>query len=158
MPNLMSFHKPFLTLDDLPVSVGLNNWTIFPYIDPIMILGVPHISQSQSFYLQSYFSFHDSTINNEAHWTNFFHKGTYSLKILHAKSETSGILSIKMDDLVLGTPDWYSEGWSLFEKTIYSDLKLSKSNHTLKMKITDKNASSVAYNMYVSCFTFRRTA
>jgi len=158
MPNLMSFHKPFLTLDDLPDSVGLDNWTIFPYVNPTFILGVGELTRSDYYYLQSYLKFETSTINNEVHWTYFFHKGVYDLTIIHATNTYSGILTIKIDDVVLGTPDFYSDPTVYAVKTIFSDIILSKGNHTLKIKIEDRHASSTSYNMRLGTFTFRRTS
>jgi hypothetical protein len=80
--------------------------------------------------------------------------GTYAVKMLYKAHPSRGILNLKVDGTVLGsTLDQYSANPAYPENNFGTVTFASTGNHTLRLTVTGKNASSGAYTLSADKFT-----
>jgi hypothetical protein len=86
-----------------------------------------------------------SAINNEWKHGAFLSADTYTLTIRVIKSSSSGILKIKIDDVVVATLDLYAAADAINNET-QASIVLATGWHSFKGLVDGKNASSSGYN------------
>jgi hypothetical protein len=83
--------------------------------------------------------------------------GTYDFVVLCRTASNSGIVSWRVDGVLIGTTDIYhGTGADLTLKTIVGVTISTDGNHTLTGTVSSKNASSSAYNAFMYKYHFRR--
>ena len=103
-------------------------------------------SQKYQFYLGN----SSKDLNDEIHYPIFAKAGSRTLQIMGKRSSDNGILSVYLDDALKGTIDLY-RSMTLYNSFSPLALTLSVTKmYTLKLKVTDKNASSSNYAFFIT--------
>lgn len=138
-------------------GIGTNvNIPVWAYTQ--IIQGTWNISGSKS---TDNFSgyLYSNGLNNEIHYKVYLSTGTWKLIFLVMKNSDECIATIYLNNSDIATFDFYAS--SIVRIAILSQDNISINTdglYTLKIKITDKNASSSDYNLRIYGICFMRTA
>jgi hypothetical protein len=95
--------------------------------------------------LETYGRQNTSAINNEWKHGAFLSGDTYTLTIRVIKTSNSGILKIKIDDVVVATIDLYAAADAVSDQT-QASIVLTTGWHSIQGLVESKNASSSGYD------------
>ena len=96
-----------------------------------------------------------SSSGSEIAWDITLSAGTWRIDVLHQQTLSSGIVTVKVDDVSQGTVDCFGTT----NNTVGSATGLiipATRTVTLKLSITTKNAGSAGYECYLGAVTLRR--
>jgi hypothetical protein len=95
--------------------------------------------------LETYGRQNTSAINNEWKHGAFLTTNTYALTIRVIKTSASGILKIKIDDVVVATFDLYAAADAVSDQ-VQTDIEIATGWHSIKGLVDSKNGSSSGYD------------
>jgi hypothetical protein len=98
-----------------------------------------------------------SAIDNEFLSKLFLRAGTYSITVVGQKNTICGKLHLFIDASEKATQDWYAASASMAAVTSTGIVITGSGQHLFGGRISDKNASSSAYDMRLCTFYFIRT-
>lgn len=97
--------------------------------------------------------------NDEVHFGSLtLNAGTYKISVAYVKANDAGIIEILLGTTSLGTIDSYAAGTSFNQATTLTYSPTARVSGNLRLKVTNKNASSSNYYLYVSRIEIIRTA
>jgi hypothetical protein len=100
-----------------------------------------------------------SNLNDSMAANIFLTSGTYDVKLLYDKGVSRGIIQVSIGDVIAGNVDMYNAANTYNHWSTFSNVVIGESNeHTVKLEVIGKNASSSDYWAQVTCLTLRKTA
>jgi hypothetical protein len=99
-------------------------------------------------------------LNDEASWYVLIANGTYTLWLAYVKYSSAGQVQPYIDDVAQGSAiDMYAAALAANQTTSITGIVVANpGRHTVKLKVTGKNASSSGYNARISRIALARTA
>lgn len=102
-----------------------------------------------------------SALNNECSFPVALQRGTWNIDVIGRTTNSSGVVSVYLDDTLIGTLDFYSLGSDENVTLSITGFTVPALNiaagQTLKFKVTSKNASSSSYDCGLRFIQLRRT-
>jgi hypothetical protein len=140
-------------------SVGEGHITILPWHYSAIIAGTWVFTFDGSSWWYGDFRNSSYNQNDQVDYKVYLDVGTYTFVSLHLVSSASGILTLLIDAVSVGTIDLYS-GSSVYNtiKTITGISITTPGLKTLSCKVATKNASSSNYYMTLLGLSLFRTA
>jgi|GEM_PF-4919362 len=97
-------------------------------------------------------------IDNQVDFYVNLPSGTYSCIVHGQKDSSYGIATLKIDDVAVGTQDWYAAGSTVTSQTTANIAVATSGIKKLSVVMASKNASSSGYGIILSAIYFKKTA
>ena len=96
--------------------------------------------------------------NDQVNYKVFLTAGTYTFSVMHEKSSTRGILTLLIDEISVGTIDFYAAGQTFQNQSAITGISVTTAGvKTLSIKAATKNISSSAYGLVIQSMALFRT-